>query len=303
MSEIDRIKNKGVLPDSFFEDEVRCDYLVESKKKRVWAVSIDLILKLDKVCKKHNLTYFLGYGTLLGAIRHNGFIPWDDDVDIFMLRDDYEKLMSLSHEFEYPYFLQTPYTDDGGYYFSFIKIRNSNTTSLSKNMQHRKYNQGIALDIFCVDNWVDNEESLKKYRRINELIINNSIYMKIGNPAFADDPRVVNYNGADPLATYEEIQTLCRSYKDVDTKIVSAPSIQIYSYDKNIFLKEDFGGVVFRDFEGISLPCPVGFDRILKTLYKDYMNFPPLDKRGVWHSALIDPDKPYTDFFNNIDLN
>ena len=93
------------IPHDFINDEVRCDYTVSSKIKEVWAVELDLLNQLDIVCKAHNLKYFAGAGTLLGAVRHKGFIPWDDDIDVYMLRSDYDKLIALACAFKEPYFL------------------------------------------------------------------------------------------------------------------------------------------------------------------------------------------------------
>ena len=96
MTECERIIASGILPEEFLREEIRCDYLVTEKYKKVWAVEIDLLLELDRVCRKHGLKYFLMYGTLLGAVRHGGFVPWDDDLDVIMLRGDYEKLQYLA---------------------------------------------------------------------------------------------------------------------------------------------------------------------------------------------------------------
>ena len=105
---------KVKLPDSFFHEEVRDGYLVTAKVKELWAVQIDLLCELDRVCKKYNLKYILDFGTLLGAVRHKGFIPWDDDLDVSMLREDYDKLMEVGPtEFTHPYFLQNHDTEIG----------------------------------------------------------------------------------------------------------------------------------------------------------------------------------------------
>ena len=78
-------------PDSsFFREEIRNGFLVTEKMKRIWYTEISLLQELDRVCKKYGLRYFAEYGTLLGAVRHKGFIPWDDDIDVAMFRDDYE---------------------------------------------------------------------------------------------------------------------------------------------------------------------------------------------------------------------
>ena len=81
--------------ESYFKEEVRCDFTVSEMMKRVWAVEQDIMAEIIRVCKKYHLTYYADYGTLLGAVRHNGFVPWDDDMDIALKRADYEKLFRV----------------------------------------------------------------------------------------------------------------------------------------------------------------------------------------------------------------
>lgn len=300
MIEIERILHNGIIPKSFLLPETRCDFYIDEKRKKTWAIAIDLLLKFDSVCKQHNLRYCLAYGTLLGAIRHNGFIPWDDDIDICMPRKDYEKLQTLKNAFSSPYFLQTPYTDNG-YYYSFCKLRNSKTTAFSKNLRYHmssyNCNSGMAIDIFCLDKWEKNEKAELLYNDIKSLIINNSTFMKLKNPDFVNDERVKNYNGADPMTTCRKIQQLSKTYYEKETKYVSMPTITVYGYRKDIFNIEDFSSTIFHKFEGFDFPIPTGYDNILKTIYGNYMEFPPIEKRGKWHTAIIDTEKPYTDYY------
>ena len=156
---------KAILGEDFFKEEVRCDYLVSAKMKRIWAVLLDMYLSFAEVCEKHGLKYFVVGGTLLGAIRHKGFIPWDDDFDVGMLRDDYEEFIKIAaKEINSPLFFQTPYTDPG-YFVSWVKIRNSTTTGISKITNHRRFNQGLYLDIFpmdyfCLDTMEENRKKI-----------------------------------------------------------------------------------------------------------------------------------------------
>ena len=106
------------LPQNFLDEEEISGYLVTSQMKEVWAVELDLMAQLDRVCRENGLTYFAGAGTLLGAVRHHGFIPWDDDMDFYMLREDYNKLIGLANEFKEPYFLQNTYS----YRYGFFQI-------------------------------------------------------------------------------------------------------------------------------------------------------------------------------------
>ena len=166
MNEVERIIDSAILPESFFREEVICDFKVDLERKKIWAVSLDLLFKFDEVCRKHNINYSLAYGSLLGIVRHKGIIPWDDDIDVFMLREDYEVLKTLKDEFSAPYFLQIPGEDD--YLYSYAKVRNSNTTALSYAFRYSRFNQGIPLDIFILDNFNQGtfEQDFRKTERL-----------------------------------------------------------------------------------------------------------------------------------------
>ena len=96
MTEAERIMQKGFLRKDFLKEEVICDFLVDEKRKKIWAIELDLLREFDRVCKKYNLKYYMWFGSLIGAIRHHGFIPWDDDLDVAMLREDYERFMEVA---------------------------------------------------------------------------------------------------------------------------------------------------------------------------------------------------------------
>lgn len=130
--------------------------------KEIWKVELKILENFDSVCKKHNLRYFADSGTLLGAIRHDGFIPWDDDIDVVMLRKDYNKFLKIAKkEFQFPYYVQTGYNEKG-YFGGLIHVRDSNTTAiLKKNFPTTKYNQGIFIDVFPLDNVIENKFLLK----------------------------------------------------------------------------------------------------------------------------------------------
>ena len=160
---------KTEMPSSFFEEsEVVYNkngdiYQISAEMKKVWAVQIDLLKELERVCNKYNIKYFACGGTLLGSVRHQGYIPWDDDIDIMMIRDEYEKLLEHKDEFQSPYFLQTPYTDENGYFDSNIKLRNSYTTGFMPQDLHLKINKGIFIDIVPLDAIPDDEKLRKKF--------------------------------------------------------------------------------------------------------------------------------------------
>lgn len=301
-TECERILEKGILPESFFMEEVRCDFLVTKKMKKVWAVQIDLLMELDRVCKKYNLNYYMSDGSLLGTIRHKGFIPWDDDIDVNMLREDYNKLLDVCQdEFQYPYFFQTPHTDKESF-FSYGNLRNSNTSGIIYPFRYQQYNHGINIDIFPLDNCVlDDLET--RYNRIRELVMDNSAYMRKSNPnpTPEDVIRIRNHSGRNPIDVFEEMDKICRQYENEETELVNSATEVSYSPTKLVFRKEWFDNVIYSDFEGIKVPIIKEYDSYLRIHYGEYMELPSVEKRGEWHSKMVyEPDMAYTDFLPSI---
>ena len=300
MTEIDRILAKGVINQDFLKEEVICDFLVTTERKKLFAVLLDMLIEFDRICKKHNLRYYLDGGTLLGAIRHKGFIPWDDDIDVEMPREDYERFIKLNNEFSDPYFLQTPYTDPT-YFYCPARIRNSNTTALVEMFAYQKFNHGVWLTILPLDNW--REEAEQEYDKIKSLIIENSTYMRISNPHLDEKnkERVKNYSGRNPFDTYNEIMNLARQFNGEPTEYLMIAIEALSPYNTKLWYAEDFKSTILADFEGYKFPIPVGYDRVLKTIFGDYMSFPKVEARGLHHRGVIfDIDKPYTEYVNNL---
>lgn len=303
MTEIEKIINKGVVTEDFLKEEVICDFLVTTDRKKLWAVILDLVVEFDRVCKKHNLRYYLDGGSLLGAIRHNGFIPWDDDIDVVMPREDYEHFLKLDKEFRHPYFLQTPYTDPE-YFYSFAKVRNSNTTALNQMFRYQNFNHGIWLSIFPLDNVSLSDEGKNAYERICQLTYDNSTYMRMRNPHLSekDKQRVVNHPNTPPLIVYDEIQKLATHDNRIATDYWGTLILTIREYRRKALPKNCYSVLKTHKFEGLELPIPNGYDEVLTIEYGNYMELPPVEERGEWHGGtLFDPDKSYIEYLNNND--
>ena len=146
------VPTKHAFPDAFFAEEDRLGFHIDRQRKELWAIELDMLYELDRVCKKLGVSYFLEAGTLLGAARDGRFIPWDDDIDVSMLRADYDRfLRDAPKEFSYPYFLQTGYTDEN-YIRGHSQLRRSDTCAiLPWELGTVSFNQGIFLDIFVLD--------------------------------------------------------------------------------------------------------------------------------------------------------
>lgn len=300
MTEVERIINKGDIPASFLKEEERDGFLVTVERKKLWTVILDLFLEFKSVCERYGLRYYPCYGFLLGAVRHRGFIPWDDDLDVCMPREDYDCFVKLAHEFRDPYFFQTPETDPG-YFYGMAKIRNSNTTAIIRMFQFQGFNHGIWLSVFPLDNW-RLEDGETRFLQIKKHLTDCSTFMRKTNPMLSerDKIRVKEYGDRDPWESYHALNQLSSQFREekTDYKLVLCT---VYPYMKNVYHSDDFRDVVSCRFEDFEIPIPIGYDRILKNIYGDYHQFPPVEERGVWHQGiLVDADKSYLSYLNEI---
>ena len=255
------------IEDSFFEQEERCGYVVSAKMKRIWAVELDLLAELDRICRKYGIKYYASAGTILGAERHKGMIPWDDDIDVMMLRDQYDLLCSHADEFEEPYFLQT-FDTDKGYFRGHAQLRNSMTTGVLVEEVNKDvpFNQGIFLDIFPLDNvvrnrklWAKQMKRIERYREQAKLLYrttegyNSQEASKLRKTAHLVMPLVSKvYSWRDAYRKFEEE---CRRYNDLETKYVAKISYQPYGM-KMYDLRSEFDDTVYLDFEMLKVRSP-----------------------------------------------
>lgn len=295
MTEIERIINKGIIPKGFLEPETKCDFLIDEKRKKIWTVLLDLLYEFDKVCNKYGLRYYACGGTVLGAERHKGFIPWDDDLDVYMFRDEYNELIKHADEFSNPYFLQTPYTDPGCF-ISYVKIRNSNTSLVSDVFAWGNWNMGIYLDVFPMDEFIL-DELQENYDKIDSLAMENGTYMRMNHPCLDErnKQRVANYSGRNPYETYEEIQRIATQYAGDERTdcYVEMVCTEYRDSSRKIIKKDEITSQVFLDFECLKIPTFNGYKNHLTRMYGDYMQLPPLEERYAVLPKTFDPDTPY----------
>lgn len=302
MTECERIIKDGVLPESFFEEETRSDFLVTTERKKIWAIELDLYLKFAEVCEKYGFRYFAAFGTILGAVRHKGMIPWDDDVDVCMPREDYDRFCQLAvSDFQEPYLLQTPYTDNG-YYYSFAKIRNVNTTCMPVVMSKSGFCHGICLDVFPLD--FCNLETYEQDRNeIYNCIMKCSSFMKKNNENLDEiqQLKLRQYYTNDPLSEYLKIQKIASNPLYYNSGYIAVSVNTILKPQQLIWHDSDFSGSLDMPFETIKMRLPLGFENILRKIYGNYMEFPPVQQRGGWHSGVIwNPDVSYKEIIKSI---
>ena len=286
-----------MIPESFLEEEVRCGYLISSKMKKVWMRQLELLSELKRVCDKYNLTYFADSGTLIGAIRHNGYIPWDDDIDIVMKRDDFEKLLRVPDtEFEYPFFLQSTYSDKN-YFRGYARLRNSETTAITRTDLLCDINKGIFIDIFPIDNIPDDEKDFSEWKR-KITVFSKFIDLGVRPPEKRQTIKsklagsvckpVVKIVGKEKL--YSKYVKLCSKYNGCDTERISYIAYS-KGKPKHLWLKSDFDGTEIRKFEFSDIAVPIGYDDRLKTEYGNYMEI--RHTKTVHGDMILEPDIPY----------
>lgn len=140
--------------------ETRCGYEISPKLEKIWNVELNMLIELLKVCEKYDLKVVVYSGTLLGAIRHKGFIPWDDDLDVALPRKDFNKLAEIAaDEFEEPLFFQTALSDSK-FFIDYARLRNSNTTGMVTWNQSEEYNNGIYIDVYPLDAYIESKYKL-----------------------------------------------------------------------------------------------------------------------------------------------
>lgn len=286
------------IDNDFLSEEERCGFIVSAQMKKVWAVELDLLERFEDVCQRHGLRYFASGGTLLGAVRHKGYIPWDDDIDIMMMRDDYEKLLAIAdEEFTAPYFFQTAW-NDRNYSRGHAQLRNSNTTAvLPWEQGHYTFNQGIFIDIFPTDAVPDDEALRQKQcRRIQfwEKWLGITVrYATNPNKTFIKSVIRAAASLVPYRFFYNRFEKACMQYNGQDTKRVGLLSFMPQN-DRLQFPTQAFSGVQTVPFEHTTIDIPVGYDALLSHQYGDYMT---MKKENSYHSGVIfDTERSYLDY-------
>lgn len=289
---------KAILGEDFFKEEVKCDYHITSDMKKVFSVLLDLYLVFSEICEKHGLRYYANSGMLLGAVRHNGFIPWDDDLDLAMPREDYEKFMEIApKELGAPYFLRTPFTDPGSY-FSTVVLMNLSTTFVLKCFQHQKFKMGIGIDIFPLDYcYPDNFDADRA--QIYKHVMRCSGWMKKGgvNFDFYQPEKYKDYQTDNPFEEWKSVHRIANNPNYYDSSFWCISASTILKKEQSIYPITDFKEVIMWPFEGLKVPVPKGYDDLLTIQYGNYMKFPSIEERGKKNNQIIfDSDRPYTDY-------
>ena len=250
-------------------------------------IQLDILKHIDEFCQEHGLTYFISGGTLIGAVRHKGFIPWDDDIDIMMKRDDYDKLMKLYPVKDKSYYKLYSFEIDKKFPYPYAKMDDSRT--LFDEEITDKYKMGVNIDIFPIDTISDNvniqKEVVERNKRWIQLITLKRIPIKRGR-SFSKNVVLALAHLVTTFIPYSFIVSkIINNARMAKCEKSSHQGCLVWGYGlREIINISALADSIRLPFEDCTFSAPKGYDTYLKALFGNYMELPPVEKRQTHHS-------------------
>ena len=279
------------FPENYFQEEVRCGFTVSSMMKRVWAAQMEVLQIVSKVCEEEKLQWYAFWGTLLGAVRHKGFIPWDDDIDIALPREDYMKFLKTAKKHLPEGYRLLDVYHESEWQQSIARVVNACTIDISQKRLEEFHGCpfAVGVDIFPLDEWVE-DESKRNYQQ-GVLGVVREVAILLLNAEAADTAKKQEmYNAAmEGVEALEEgfgvqidrtqniLNQICRFYDQIcmegNAQTGSAYTAYDISLDKCEYRmdKEWFRRTDTLPFEYNSMIVPCGYKEILTELFGDFM--------------------------------
>lgn len=256
---------------------------------------LEMLHQFDDVCKSHNIHYQLFAGTALGAVRHHGFIPWDDDVDVILMRDEYERFFKeAAGDFDSAvYYVQK---DNSPHWpMQFSKLRRNGTACIEKyHPKDKLVHQGVYIDIFPCDNLASNGFTRKLQFAASKVIIAKALYARGYETNSTIKKMFMQLCRILPRRPFER---LCTRRKDVTSKMVHSFLAASKSYQKCILSRNWLTDTIEIQFEDGMFPISKHYDALLWVLYGDYWRIPsPEERKCKEHAAILDLEHSYTEY-------
>lgn len=255
--------------------------------KEIQKINYEIIKYVDCICKKEGIDYFLAYGSLLGAIREAGFISWDDDMDIWMKREDYEKFADVIHKYpDERFFFQNNITDPLFPVPELARVCVNGTLDWDRTRSNLTFHKGIYFDIFPLD--FSSEKPNYVTRKMKKLrILHMLAYAYATDYQASKTLKGFAYRLLLNILPYETILNLINRIihenKNEDRSELVSFACQ-YPLEKGVFESKWFDDVVYKKFEDLYLPCPNNYDLVLKTIYGDNYMTPIKTKSSEKHA-------------------
>ena len=258
--------------------------LAEQKK-----ILLDILLFFHSFCKEHGINYSISSGTLLGAVRHKGFIPWDDDVDVYMLRADFELFKRLFSEHPHSFYKLHSYAT--GYADAILKLSDERTILREGVGFAHCIPIGVNIDIFPIDYVSEDVATFERERAAVQRLRNQLATKKNKYSGVRGIHKLTLFFWKttifwkNTLAIAEKMDSLSYSYSKKYSNSSAVHELVCDCYWKPAFKKEWFDSFIELDFEGYTISAMVGYDQYLRHLYGDYMQLPPVEQRFSHHYA------------------
>lgn len=254
-------------------------------------IQLDILNHVNKFCKENNIRYFLAGGTLLGAIRHKGYIPWDDDIDIMMPRKDYEQFKNIYLKKTNTNYKLYHYSVERKYNYPFIKIGDKRTSIIENQIKDNDF--GVNIDIFPLDKFTNDKSIQKKYfsknRKLRLLLwrkqnkINWNVKYRSKTKTFLKN--IILYIYYQGILNIISKNYICKTIDRNSKNLNNSSNLEYMGgyiwgyYEKELIPIKAFKDSVPVEFEGNFYPAPIGYDRYLTGLFGNYMQLPPESER------------------------
>lgn len=257
--------------------------------RKLQMVQLEILKYIDFFCKKNNIRYSLSGGTLLGAVRHGGFIPWDDDLDICMLRSEYNRFVQLWNSCSHDKYLLQSKNDTPAFSQSFVKIRKNHTTFYQKGERFGVYHMGIFVDVFPIDRIPNGK--LKEYL-FYWRVIRYQIFVREFIPPDASIIsklllRIIFSLNSSKTRTKKRERLLKKITQYNDDNSLRLVGIDTINAMRKSFSSDLWNELTTIEFEESFFPCYANWEEYLTRFYGDYMKLPPKEEQTWYHRPII----------------